>query len=49
MMGSVFVGGGNQYIQLVSRFLYCKLSTIVKNIPTLPPGASGFEPKTPQR
>ena len=29
-----FVGRGNQYIQLVSRFLYCKLPAISKQLPT---------------
>ena len=38
-MGS-FVGRGNQYIQLV-KFLYCKLSTVGKQLPTFPHKVEG--------
>ena len=35
MTGS-WKGRGNQYIQLVSRFLYCKLPTNGKQLPAFP-------------
>ena len=39
-MGS-FVGGGNQYIQLV-EVLYCKLKQISKQLPTFPHRVQGL-------
>ena len=41
MTGS-FVGRGNQYIQLVSRFLYCKQPTIGEQLPTFPHKVQGL-------
>ena len=42
-----FIGRGNKYIQLV-KVLYCKLSTIDKQLPTFPHKVSGLNGQ-PQR
>ena len=41
-----FVGGGNQYIQLVSRFCPVNCPPSVSQLPTFPPRGPGFEPPT---
>ena len=47
MTGSFFVGGGNQYIQLVCRgFCTVNCRPSVRQLPTFPHKGPGFEPPT---